>query len=158
VRALQFDTSSLKRSEFFFSLTTGSTKTRRRIALIVSTMPRRRRRSAGAIRSARVNSLGSDFGVGTGANGGIGTVGVWNYRCAVHPLHTGKFTVAIDQSQIADGAAGDWRQLRAAASLQIFLGDKLSVTNNAQVAYTFRIDNSLGNLIIQFYINIGETK
>lgn len=105
-----------------------------------------------------VNSLGSDFGVGAGANGGIGTVGVWNYRCAAHPLHTGKFSVAINQAQIATVPLPIGASCALPASLQIFLGDKLSITNNAQVAYMFRIDNSLGNLIIQFYINIGETR
>lgn len=105
-----------------------------------------------------LNSLGSDFGVGTGANGGIGSLGVWNYRCAAHPLHTGKFTVAIDQSQTQTIPLAIGANCALPATLQIFLGDKLSVTNNAQVSYNFRIDNSIGNLIILFNVNVGETK
>lgn len=105
-----------------------------------------------------LNSLGSDFGVGTGANGGIGLIGVWNYRCAAHPSHTGKFSVAIDQSQTQTIPLAIGANCALPPTLQIFLGDKLSVTNNAQVSYNFRIDNSIGNLIILFNVNVGETK
>ncbi len=80
------------------------------------------------------------------------------YRDAVNPALTGRFTVRINTAtiQTIPIVIGPGCALPTAA--MAFLGDKLNVTNTAQVAYLFRIDNSIGSLIIQFLVNVGETK
>jgi hypothetical protein len=102
-----------------------------------------------------LNNVGSDFSVGAGA--GINLIGTWSYRDAANPTRTGKFSVAVNPATIATIALDIGPACALPATTAVFLGDKINVRNTAEVAYTFRISNSVGTLIRQFNINNGQT-
>jgi hypothetical protein len=102
-----------------------------------------------------LNNVGSDFSVGAGA--GIKLIGTWSYRDAANPTRTGKFSVAVSPATIATIALDIGPACALPATTAVFLGDKINVRNTAEVAYTFRISNSVGTLIRQCNIVNGQT-